>query len=690
MARLNKHRLRSTRPKAFPGETLVGAGITAAASIAGAAMQAAAAKNAAKQQAEATRTAALMNAEALQKQNDINTENQEQQIAFTRTQNERNRDLQKQIQMNLQMLTGQQNENERLEAAKIQVKNGGSARRRLRNAYEDGGISTMNSSYGGANIPFRVTDGGGVIPIATTPEGYDLYEIVGNDHEHYHKARGGKNKTGVGIKFYGQKDGTIEGEGNQNSNQGELMLVTPNDAKFISKHTIKGFNPAQAVLSGMHPLAAFNQQEAIKDIYGISDSGMNTSTTPVREMKRRIRPFGGNNYPNIIPDLSLDYLAPVATGVGYIVKNRNEDGSRSLKRCGGRKKMYPGGSPYYWMYNTRDRFNYINDKYDNYNSTVPTTNNTQQIPNYKNLNTGGYSSFDETSRGNLAGAGITAAGNIIGGVLTNWGNNVANRFNIAGIRDAAAAMRDAYSNLKTVDMNLLNRNDFRAAHAMAAIVNPYVNINPELALTERANQRRLSAINRNTLSGAASLNRTSRAETDAYDLRSRIFGNRDKIKQSIIQGNAERLTNIANENANRDVQANNDFTRSYLELLAYNNDILNEKIRGIGQTTADEITGIAGANASTHQANTNTWSNVVSGIGGTFGNTLATNAKMRNEYDMTMLGATDDAVLRSIYANPNTRQSRNAAYGIWMRYKNSSDANYKRIADELARDYNFS
>ena len=57
---------------------------------------------------------------------------------------------------------------------------------------------------------------------------------------------------------------------------------------------------------------------------------------------------------------------------------------------------------------------------------------------------------------------------------------------------------------------------------------------------------------------------------------------------------------------------------------------------------------------------------------------------------MTMLGATDDAVLRSIYSNPNTRQSRNAAYGLWMRYKNSTDANYKRIADELARDYRFS
>ena len=115
-------------------------------------------------------------------------------------------------------------------------------------------------------MPFVVTDGGTVIPIGRTPEGYDIYEILGNDHEHYHKAQGGKNKTGVGIKF---ADGNvIEGEGNQNTNQGEYMLQTPNAAYFISKHSIAGFNPAKAINMGMHPLAAFNIQEQIKQING--------------------------------------------------------------------------------------------------------------------------------------------------------------------------------------------------------------------------------------------------------------------------------------------------------------------------------------------------------------------------------------------------------------------------------------
>jgi hypothetical protein len=203
----------------------------AAATLAAAGINAASTASAAKKQAEAVEASSRTQADALKLQNENANKNQEQMIAFTREQNDLNRDLQKDIQMNLQLLTGRQNENELRENAKIQVKRGGSTRRKLRNTP----TSFLRGRNG--NLPFTVTDGGNVLPIGTTPEGYDLYEIIGNDHEHYHKAQGGKNKTGVGIKF--ANSGIIEGEGNQNSNQGELMLVTPNDAKFISKHSLK-------------------------------------------------------------------------------------------------------------------------------------------------------------------------------------------------------------------------------------------------------------------------------------------------------------------------------------------------------------------------------------------------------------------------------------------------------------------
>ena len=257
---------------------LTAAGINAAASAAAAAIGANATKDAANRQAQATTAAAQRQAQAIKTQTESSKEYQLQAQNFIKDQNTESRELQKDIQMQLQMLTGQQNVNDRLEASKLVVKNGGMTKPRY--------------SLRGNNMAFRVTDGGYVVPIGNTPEGYNLFEIRGNDHEHYHKAPGGKNKTGVGIKF---ADGNvIEGEGNQNTNQGEYMLQTPNAAYFISKHSIAGFNPAKAVNMGMHPLVAFNIQEQIKQINGIPDDGKKTSS-PVENNKK----LAGGLIPNI-------------------------------------------------------------------------------------------------------------------------------------------------------------------------------------------------------------------------------------------------------------------------------------------------------------------------------------------------------------------------------------------------------
>ena len=294
---MKKYKLRNGRKQALFGltesaATLTAAGITSAANLAGAAQQALATKSAAEKQAEATLQAAKEQANAIATINDNNNRLQTKLIDNSRIENDKFRQQQQNMQMTLQMLAGRENENQRLAGARIQLKNGGS-KRRLR---DTNGDSLLRGSYN--NLPFEITDGGGVIPVGTTREGYDLYEIVGNDHNHYHKTKGGKNKTGVGIKFANGE--TIEGEGNQNSTQGELMLVTPTDAKFISKHSIKGFNPTKAVLSGMHPMVAFNQQESIKNAYGISDDGKsgdsnNNNTRKLRCGGRHKKFNGGFN-----------------------------------------------------------------------------------------------------------------------------------------------------------------------------------------------------------------------------------------------------------------------------------------------------------------------------------------------------------------------------------------------------------
>lgn len=246
------------RRKAFAGAD---GAIMAAATLAASAANVAAQNRSASTQAKAMEDNAKAQAKAIERQTSNNNQLQQEYIQFSKEQNKLLRDQQQEIQTTLQQLAGQENMNSRLDAGKIILKNGGIGNKR----------KLTNTFYGGASQPFRVIDGGGVLPIQVNNNGYGLYEIIGNDHEHYHKTKNGKNKTGVGIKF---NDGSIvEGEGNQNSNQGELLYVTPQDAMFISKHSIKGFNPTEAVKQGMHPQQAFNIQQNIKNMNGIADDG---------------------------------------------------------------------------------------------------------------------------------------------------------------------------------------------------------------------------------------------------------------------------------------------------------------------------------------------------------------------------------------------------------------------------------
>lgn len=124
------------RIKAFLGESVAAAGIQAAATLAGAATQAAAAKQAAKTQADATTQQAQIQADSLLKQNENAEQLQQQSMEFTKAQNEENRQLQKDAQMTLQLMAGQKNTEERQEASKITVRNGGkTSKRKLRNTH---------------------------------------------------------------------------------------------------------------------------------------------------------------------------------------------------------------------------------------------------------------------------------------------------------------------------------------------------------------------------------------------------------------------------------------------------------------------------------------------------------------------------------------------------------------------------
>lgn len=634
------------RPKALFGSQeaaiLGAAAINVAGQMTAAGINSKAAKDAARQQAQATISAATKQANALKEQTTKSKELQERSIEFTKEQNTENRELQKDIQLNLQMLTGQQNMNDRLEAAKIQVRNGGRMSMKLDNGQDD---VLLRGSYSPTNMPFVVTDGGGVIPVGVTPEGFDMYEIKGNDHEHYHKTKSGKRKTGVGLKFANGK--VIEGEGNQNGNQGEYVLVTPTDAMFISRHSIKGFNPAKAVNNGMNPLEAFIIQEQIKDANGISDSG-----------KTDKRMIGGLTYDTFsstaqVPDLSRDGMAPIATGVAYGSINDMYDKDNKAKNgtcirkklaCGGRHKAVSGTK--------------------------------------SGINAGSWTDW--------AGVGINTLGNLGGAWITQSANKKAANLMAKANMQAAGILTDAYRQMHGIDMSLINKDDYASAHSMPAIRAAIVNTNAQRTAEDRALQRRLTNSKRYSMSGAAAQDRMTMAETQHNDNINNIEAQADKIRESIKQGNAQRISEAANENANRDVQANERYNTARLSLLQYNNNIENAKIVGIGQANADAIGQSGLARAQGIQSGATAFS---SALAASAQGIMSTATGLRNERanrENILLNTDTRNKVDYLVAKPKETGNKQQAYNLWNAWKNSSNSNLKQYAKELASAYNFS
>lgn len=628
----------NSRPKALFGSQeaaiLGAAAMNVAGQMTAAGISSKAAKDAARQQAQATVSAATKQANALKEQTTRSKELQERSIEFTKEQNAENRELQKDIQLNLQMLTGQQNMNDRLEASKIQVRNGGRMSMKLADGQGD---TFLRGSYSPNNMPFVVTDGGGVVPVGVTPEGFDMYEIKGNDHEHYHKTRSGKHKTGVGLKFANGK--TIEGEGNQNGNQGEYVLVTPTDAMFISRHSIKGFNPAKAVNNGMNPLEAFIIQEQIKDANGISDSG-----------KTNKRMIGGLTYDTFsstaqVPDLSRDGMAPIATGVSYgSINNMYDKDNKAKNGTSVRKKLACGGR--------------------------------------RKANAGGWTDW--------AGAGINALGNLGGAWITQSANKTAADRIAKANMQAAGILSDAYRQMHGIDMSLINKDDYAAAHSMPAIRAAIVNTNAQTTAEDRALQRRLTNSKRYSMSGAAAQDRMTMAETQHNDNINNIESDANKIRESIKQGNAQRISEAANDNANRDAQANERYNTARLSLLQYNNNIENAKIAGIGQANADAISQSGLARAQGIQAGANAFSSALSASAQGFASTANGLRAERVNRENVLIGADSRNKVDYLVSNTKTAGNRQQAYNLWNTWKNSSNSNLKQYASELASAYNFS
>ena len=636
------------RRKAFLGSD---GAIMAAATIAAAGITAAATAASAKSQAKAMTESAKTQAQSIKDQTTNSNNLQKEQLAFTRSQNQENRQQQQDIQTTLQMLAGQENMNDRMEANKIQVKYGGKPKRRR--------LSTTLSYGGGQQAPFQVTDGGGVIPVAIDPSGYGLYELVGNDHEHYHKTSGGKNKTGVGIKF---NDGSIiEGEGNQNTNQGELLYVTPNDAMFISKHSIDGFNPTEAVKQGVHPVQAFNIQEILKARKGLNDDGSKAKCGKRRSLKRIM----GGITP-VIDQANMTQnpnngTGSVAGGVIYGINNSTispvEDINYNIAKCGKRIHLKCGGRK-----KARLGDNFLNDFLNN---LTPSGSTGTKGNNFWN---------------NYAGATYNAAGNLLGAGISTFGNMLAAHRLGKAYNKAGNILADAYSQMHGIDMSELKMEDYAAPHTLAVIRDANnISYDPQRERVRRNSASERKEINRGTLSSAARQQRLAATNDRMLQKISEVDASENAAREQIRQGNAERITQTAQANADRDVQARRDFGAQRMSLLQYNNDIENTKIAGAAQARADALTQSSTAHAQGLQSSMSAIGSALTASGNAFGRAYEMKVENQNQLDAIMSGL-----------DPKTASSRildmspKEAQAYYNRYSKSTDPNLRAIAREIA------
>lgn len=693
--------------------------IQAAATLAAAGIGATATALSAKKQSEAMIKNAETQAKSLESQNENNTNLQKESINFTRQQNQEARQQQQDIQMTLQMMAGQDNMMNRMEANKVAFKYGGSKRKHK--------LKEAIPFYGGAN-QFKVLDGGGVIPINVDPNGYGLYEIYGNDHKHYHKTRGGKYKSGVGIKF---ADGdVVEGEGNQNTNKGEKLFVTPNDAMFISKHSIDGFNPSDAVEAGLHPEIAFNIQEQLKQINGIEDDGTRkkqyggqqllsypTNISPYYNsnamalaglsnkakcgkrvsIRRKAKQgtgttsFAGNttmsykDYDNIFRGIAGTTLkgytqglypngySPISAMPGYQRSPRtsyptfsqinkfpidpylvNQDGLatdyqnwiNSPNNIGSSMTM----GEYYQTYrpqNYGQDTNAIGDYGDVVvTAKAPNVDTTELVgkpgePAKVPINTTYTQAKSPSWWDKHGGAAINAAANIIGSGLGIGANLYAGNIMNKAYQRASDIMGRAYDQLQTIDEDFINRSDYMAPKSLAVIRNADTNINPQLERIRRNAMAEEREINRNTLSSAARQQRLAAAKDRMMQSSSEQYAFKHNEDEKIRQANAERITQVAKDNADREIQAIKDYTAARLSLKQYNNDIINQRITGKAQAQADALSQGAAAKASAWQASGATLANALAASGQGFANSYEANRKAKQEAAYALAGMDD-------------------------------------------------
>uniref|UniRef100_A0AAU8MJU9 DNA pilot protein n=1 Tax=Geladintestivirus 1 TaxID=3233133 RepID=A0AAU8MJU9_9CAUD len=581
------------RKKCLGGE-IAAAGIIAAVNAAMSAANVAAQSSAAKQQADAMRDSArqqaqaqvqasTLQANAIKAQTENNKELMNSQIETMKSTNESQNDIFKDMNMNMAMLAGQQNYEERKDQAKIKAKYGTSIRKH------------------NSRKPIILQDKNFLIPIdddgAFLLRGGSPNKPEDQTHDNSHKnTKSGKYNKGSFIKIKGRP---IEAEAGGNQTPGEIIDIN-NDIIFSQRPLYPdGTSPVERILSGEPKEQVAIEQEMLKQMQGITDSGNRAKYGFRRRLgardERIFQKWWSKNAPQgSNPDnYSIDYRDYFA--------NNNIGSARKLYKTGGTLK-------------------------DFFKSDAGKTSM---------LNAGA----------NLLGAGINAIGNNI------YGNIMSGAYaDAANIRNQAYAQRadiynKAYNSMTGINVDdIFKDNKLNPALAIASVRSGRFNINPQLTQNERNYQAEINA-SKNIGSAAARNALLAQAGVRRTDNDMKLYAEQANRVEQTNQGNITELNKMANENADRRMKSVESQAAVRLDALKYNNDINNFKIQGIADANSDKVMSIASESAQERLNNGNlrgsVGSNMLSGftnaLNSSIGNFANNYQTLRNEQNSRII-----------------------------------------------------
>lgn len=266
------------------------------------------------------------------------------------------------------------------------------------------------------------------------------------------------------------------------------------------------------------------------------------------------------------------------------------------------------------------------------NPTVPSSLPTK-VPSYNNGGT-------RSGGGDYTGAIVGAGANVLGAGLNWLGNYLAGR-SIAKANDKAAnILSEAYGNLKTIDMDIIDGNEsWNAPQVLAVVRDPNVSDKPMVERVNRDARAERELVNKSSMSSAVRINRLAGIDDRRQQRLSEIAADTNNRREAILQKNIDTINNVAAGNADRTMKWRSDKTNARLQLAMYNNNIENLKITGPAQARADADLAIAQAKS---DANLAGWSGLASAITGSaqgFASTWTGLRQERNNWNNVLVGA---------------------------------------------------